>query len=83
MTFCSNCDCSLTTTDLDCGYCTNCSKEIPTMITTFAKIKRGGYFRYKKALWKRTHGRWAVPVVLTGSGQSAVYFDPETEVEGY
>lgn len=48
---------------------------------TFAEIKRGGYFRYKQAVWKRTRGRWATPVVLIGSGQGDIYFDLNTEVE--
>lgn len=85
MTYCDEheggCGASLTATDYEAGFCTQCGKEIRTMTTTFAKIKRDGYFRYKDAVWKRTRGRWAIPVVLIGSGHSGVYFRLDTEVE--
>lgn len=55
--------------------------DIDAATVRFAEIKRGGYFRYKEALWIRTRGRWAIPVVLIGSGQAGIYFDLNTEVE--
>jgi hypothetical protein len=47
----------------------------------FADIKRGGYFWYRNQQWKRTRGRWALPVRLISQGFAGFYFDLDTEVE--